>query len=250
MSLRNLLTQARARVAAWGQETVSGTRIGESIEIARLMCPLRLDLAVRVEFIRLLRDEWTLYTDDLPRFLERPESKAYYVWFRDVRCAHYDPELRRDGERAGAAFLERVHQTARLWQSMERNGYDRSTPIRLETGRSVRPVNEKAVASPYFTGDGCHRLSCLYLMNRTRLSPEDYEVRVHRVYQPLDITGELLPLLSLDRSSYLRFMSQWYAPGQATDTADDMVRFVSRNRPELLHELQTVFAYDLPLLTS
>jgi hypothetical protein len=244
-SFRDLITRVQARVARYRQEIVPGTKIGESIDIGRLICPLRFDLCVRIDFIRLLRDEWSLYADDLSRFLDRPESKAYYVWFKEVRCARYSPELYRNDQLLLPAFIRRVHETARIWRSIERDGYDRSTPIRLESGRSIGSVNGKTISFPYFAGDGCHRMASLYLNGQTRLEPEDYEVHFRRAFEPLDITTILLKHLPLDRTTYLNFISRFYCNGLRLDSADRILQQVARERADLLPELKSVLAFDL-----
>lgn len=246
MRRRDLITRVQARLARYRQEVVPGIKIAKTIDIGRLICPLRYDLWVRIEFVRLLRDEWTLYSDDLPGFLDRPQSRAYYVWFKEVRCALYYPQIYRDEERVESEFVTRVHETAALWKSIERNGYDRSTPIRLGSGRSIRSVNGKTINAAYFAGDGCHRMSCLYVTGQTRLEPEDYEVQVRREFEPLDITATLVQRLPLDRASYLRFLSRFYCDGLQLDSADRILRQVASKKPDLLAELESVLAFDLP----
>lgn len=245
LSFHDLITRVQARVARYRQEVVPGIEIGESIDIDRLICPLRFDLWVRIDFIRLLHDEWALYADNLPRFLDRSQSRAYYVWFKEVRCARYSPQLYRDEKLVRPAFIERVHQTARIWRSIERDGFDRSTPIRLASGRSIRNVNGKTINSPYFAGDGCHRMACLYLTGQTRLEPQDYEVHLHRDFEPLDITAVLLKQLPLDRATYLNFISRFYC-GLQLDSADRILQHVASQRADLLPELESVLAFDLP----
>jgi hypothetical protein len=246
MTFHDLVTRVQARVARYRQETVRGTEISESIDINRLMCPLRYDLWVRIEFLRLLRDQWALYADDLTGFLEYPESRAYYVWFKEVRCALYNPRTYRDERLVSIEFAKRVHETARLWRSIEQHGYDRSTPIRLWTGRTIRSINGKTINSTYFAGDGCHRMACLYVTGQTRLEPEDYEVQVHRQLQPLDITAILAKKLPLDKTTYLRYISSLYCNGLELDSADRILQHVASLKPDLLPELESVFAFDLP----
>ncbi|HWN18407.1 MAG TPA: hypothetical protein VNO19_05770 [Gemmatimonadales bacterium] len=244
----DLFARVQARVARYLQEIVPGTEIGQAIDIERLICPLRYDLWVRIEFVRLLRDQWALYTGDLDAFLNRPESRAYQVWFRDIRCALYRPEIHRDAELLRSEFIKRVHETATLWRSIDRNGYDRSTPIRLGSGKSIRTVNGKAINSTYFAGDGCHRMSCLYVTGQTWLQPADYEVQVRQALEPLDITAMLIQQHQLDRTVYLRFLSRFYGDGSQVDSADQIVQHVTAKKPELLPELESVLAFDLPIL--
>lgn len=245
VDLHDVLTRIHARVARYRREIVPGREIAESIEIDRLICPLRYDLCVRIEFIRLLRDEWSLYTEDLDRFLDRPESRAYAVWYRDIACARYMPEIYRDAARFKPAFINRVHETARLWQSIDRNGYDPSTPIRLASGRSIRGVNGKTIEATYFAADGCHRMSCLYLTGQTRLEPEHYEVEIHRSFEPLDNTAMLIDRLPLDRTTYLRFVSGFYCSGMMFESPEEILEHVALKRARLLPELKSVLAFDL-----
>jgi hypothetical protein len=247
--LQHFIRRVQARVARYGQEIVPGSEIGESIDIDRLICPLRYDLGVRIDFIRLLRDQRALYdddlNDDLHGLLEHPQSKAYYVWFSEVHCARHRHEIYGDTRLVQPAFIQRVHQTARLWRSIERDGYDRSQPIRLGSGRSIRPVNGKAINATYFAGDGCHRMACLYVTGQTRLEPDHYVVRIQRRFTPMDNTAMLIEHLPLDRSGYLRFISHFYCEGLELDSADEIRQHVASQRPGLLPELESVLASDL-----
>jgi hypothetical protein len=239
------ITRVQARVARYRQEIVPGSEIAESIDIARLICPLRYDLWVRIDFIRLLRDEWALYTGDLQGFLDRPQSRAYYIWFKEIVCARYMPQIYRDEKLVKRAFVQKVHETARLWRSIDRNGFDSSTPIRLGSGRSIRSVNGKTIKSTYFAGDGCHRMSCLYVAGQTRLEPEHYEVHVHRDFEPLDNTAILVKHLPLDRATYLGFISRFYCDGLKLDSADQILQHVASKKVGMLPELESVLAFDL-----
>jgi hypothetical protein len=244
--VQGLSTRAAARVARYREKIVPGREIAEPIDIGRLICPLRYDLWVRIHFIRLLRDEWTGYSEDLDGFLDRPPSKAYRVWFKEARCALYNPRIYRDENLVQSAFVRRVHQTATLWRSIEHRGYDRSAPIRLRSGQSIRTVNGKTISSVYFAGDGCHRMACLYVTGRTRLQPEDYEVRIQRHFTPLDITSILIDQLPLDKATYLRFISRFYCDELELLDAAEIRQYVARERATLLPELASVLAFDLP----
>lgn len=243
--LRRLLSRIRGRVTRHRRVIVSGSELGESVDIARLICPLRYDIRIRIEFIRLLRDEWALYNDNLDQFLSRPQSRAYYVWFKEVVCARFMPRLQRDEHLIRPAFIERVQNTAKLWKSIVRDGYDSSTPIRLASGPSIQSVNGKTINSRYFAGDGCHRIACLYLTGHTRLEPKDYEVEVHRKFSPLDNTALLLNQFPLDRTEYLMFISLFYCDGLTIDSGDGILQYVESKKAELLPELKSVLAFDL-----
>jgi hypothetical protein len=243
--VQDLGTRAGGRVSRYRQKIVPGREIAESIDIGRLMCPLRYDLCVRIEFIRLLRDEWTCYAEDLDGFLDRPQSKAYRVWFKEVRCRLYSPQIYRDEDLVQSAYIQRVHETASLWRSIDSRGYDVSVPIRLGSGQSIRTVNGKTIRSVYFAGDGCHRMACLYVTGRTRLEPEHYELRVQRHFEPLDITSILIDRLPLDRTTYLHFISRFYCDGLELAAPAEILQYVARQKADLLPELESVLSFDL-----
>lgn len=243
--LRDVLRLVRKGVVRYGSRIVPGTRIGRAIEIERLVCPLRYDVWVRLEFIRLLRDEWALYERDLNGFLEHPAAAAYLVWFREVVCARFHPEVYRREAAVRRRFRERVRATARLWRSLERDGFRLSRPIQLLSGEAVEMVNGKAVATRVFAGDGCHRMACLWLSGRSRLEPRHYELEVRRRLEPLDNTAILIRALPLDRRAYLGFLSRFYCDGAALDSVDALLRDVAARKPDLLPELESVLAADL-----
>lgn len=238
------------RLARLDERIVPGTVLGDSISIDHLICPLRYDICVRIDFVRLLRDEWTLFQKDFAAFRNRPATAAYYSWFRDIRCARYESTLLRDAGRLDAAFLQRVDQTARLWKSLELKGFDPSQPIRLASGRSLHSVNGKMINETIFSGDGCHRIACLHLLGWDRLEPMHYEVAMRARFTPLDITAVLLDLGLLDRPTYLRYIAQFYGDGLEFESADAIVHYVSYRKPELLSELQSVFSHDLVRIGS
>jgi hypothetical protein len=211
---------------------------------------LRYDIIVRIELLRLLRDRWDLYVDDINAFLAFPQARAYGVWFREVRCARYFPRLYRDKRQLDLAFVQRVHETARLWSSIDRRGYDPSKPVRLRSGQTIRTVNGKAIASRYFAGDGCHRISCLYMLGHTTLRPEEYEVQLAREFVPLDTTSVLIERLQLERGAYLRFLSRFYCNGLELDSVDEITRHVTTHRADLLPELQSILSHDVRLTTE
>ena len=244
-AFRGLTRLVQARVDRFGRAIVPGALVGRPISIDRLICPLRYDLWIRTEFIHLLRNAWALYEADLDAFCERPEARAYFIWFKEVECARFHPVLYPHEGLLRRRFLRRVHDTARLWRSMTTEGYDRSKPIRLVSGRSIGTVNGKRVAARLFAGDGCHRLACLYDAGHTRLEPGHYEVELLRRFQPLDNTAILVPALQLDRAAYLRFISRFYCDGTPASTVDEIRRQVAAHEPQLLPELESVLAYDL-----
>lgn len=245
-----LIREAWRRIDRLSDDVVPGAKLGSVIDLNRIICPLRYDICIRIEFIRLLRDEWTLYEEDFDLFRTRPAAKAYFVWFRDVRCATYQPKLLHNAARLEAGFMRRVRQTARLWRSMESNGFDTSRPIRLGGGRLVQEVNGKAINGTLFAGDGCHRIACLYLLGWRRLEPIHYEVAVQYCFKPFDNTATLIKSNALDLTAYLRYISKFYCDGLEVDSVDTIRQHVYVRKTELLPELESVLAYDLEMLRS
>lgn len=238
------------RIERFGEHIVPGSVLGQAVYIDRIACPLRYDICVRIDFLRLLRDEWALYERDFDSFRQRPAVNAYFAWFRDIRCVNYEPTLLHDQTRLEASFVKRIRQTAVLWQSVERIGFDTSHPIRLSAGRSVENIHGKSISGGIFAGDGCHRIACLYLLGWRRLEPPHYEVAVRSRLKPFDNTATLIESKALDLASYLRYISQFYCDGMEFDTADSIRQHVAERKPELLAELQSVLAYDLTRLGS
>lgn len=236
----------RRRRGRPGDEVIPGSTFGQTIEIDRLIYPLRYDVQVRIDFIRLLRDEWALYETDLPGFLDRPAARAYRTWFGNIGRARLFARSDRGPEFIEDRFLKRVRQTAMLWQAIDRDGYDLSIPIGLRSGRTIRMVHGKQIASTVFAGDGCHRLACLYVLGQTRLEPAHYLLRVRRDLQPLDNTAILIDLQVLDRETYLAFISRFYCDGRVLGSASEIRAHVAAAKPALLPELDSVFAFDLP----
>jgi hypothetical protein len=247
---RSLLARVQARVARPQSRIVPGRELGDVVEIARLACPLRYDLRIRIDFVRLLSRQWDTYQNDLPGFLRQPESLAYRVWFRDVACARFQPQLVHDESRLATAFVDRVHETARLWRSIESNGYNPATPIQLRAGDKVKPVNGKLLQAAYFAGDGCHRMACLSVLGQTSLQPEQYEVKILQSFEPLDNTSVLIRQLPLAPQRYLHFLSSFYCDGRELDTPEAILAQVASVKPDLLGELQSVLAFDLPSLRN
>jgi hypothetical protein len=87
-------------------------------------------------------------------------------------------------------------------------------------------------------------------MGQTQLEPDQYEVAVAPVYQPLDNTAVLIKRLPLDRARYLGFISRFYCDGVELDSADEIRERVAEERVSLLPELDSVFAFDLPNLAT
>lgn len=237
--------EAWRRIVRLREKVVTGAVIGDAVDINRIACPLRYDICIRIEFLRLLRDEWTLYEDDLSLFRKRPPAQAYFNWFRNVRCARYQPALMTDAARLEAGFIKRIHQTAQLWQSVKESGFDTSNPIRLWTGRSIRSINGKKITTTLFAGDGCHRIACLYLLGWRYLEPVHYEVVIRPRFKPLDNTALLIDSKALEVSTYLRYISHFYCDGELFDSETAILQYVSDRKPEILPELESALAYDL-----
>jgi len=221
-------------------EIVPGTKIGIELDIDSLICPLRYDIVVRIEFFRFLEQEWDLYTSNLSSFLNAPPVKNYYIWFKEVATARFEPKLYHHDELIMPKFIERVHKSAALWASMETNGLDASNPIRLRSGKVIHCVNEKKIHAQYYAGDGCHRMACLYVNGARTLQPKDYEVVIFKEFQPLDNTDILYKKLPLSTADYCRFISSYYCNSQELSTINEILQYIETHRHELLPVVRSI----------
>ena len=221
---------------------VPGTEIGIGLNIVSLICPLRYDLIIRIEFFRFLEREWDLYTNNLPSFLDAAPVKNYYIWFKEISIARFNPDLYPHENLIKPKFIEQVHTAAALWKSLEDNGLDISNPICLMSGKEIIPVNGKITNELYFAGDGCHRLSYLYVKGVRTLPPNYYQVIIYKKFQPLDNTDILYKKLPLSTANYCKFISSYYCNNLDLNTVDEILQYVDAYRHDLLPVIRSIVA--------
>jgi len=228
-----------------GERLVAGSEIGERIKIYDLICPLRYDIQVRADFIRFLVDNNYLSEKDMDIILHAPAAQRYLTYFREIPYRRRNPAHSHDEEHFRERFRQRVIKVQDLWKSVSSRGFDHSQPVRLRSGDVIQEVNGKSFATRYYAGDGCHRIACLWIMGKESLEPEEYEVAMTDVFQPLDNTAVLLDMLSIPLVDYLSFISRGYCDGREINSADQALAYVKEFKPDRLEELKNVFRYDL-----
>ena len=229
----------------WHEKRVSGLEIGERIKIEDLVCPLRYDILVRVDFISFLADNDGLSTSDFRTLLETPVARAYQTWFKEVFVPQVLPEIYHDDDQIRKHFYARVENARNLWESMSTQGFDYQHPISLRSGSLVQEVNGKTFDTSFYAGDGCHRIACLLVMGRKYLEPKEYEVVTRPELHPVDNTAILLEKLPISMSEYLSFISRGSCEGRTLAAAVDALAYVEQNSPSRLAELKRVFRHDL-----
>jgi len=238
---RRLRASAGELAAARGWSVAPGT---EPVPIRMLASPLRFDLEVRREFLRLcaLHAERGGEPDESLSSIAR--STPYWLWWTEVYCPRNAPELAADPLARGRAFSERVRASFELCRSFAKIGFDRRRPIVLRRAERLLPTDTgKAVTARYIAGDGCHRLALLWLAGQKELEPGQYVVRSKRELRPLDNTWPLREVFRDDPGVYLRFIASGYAEREFGDVRE-LAEFVRARAPERLDELRSVLRAD------
>lgn len=214
------------------------------LPIRHLISPLRYDVLVRQEFIRLMIVEWTTYEADIEAFLELARQQDYYIWFREVATFHIGIENPGDREALDRAFRRRVHKTGRLVGEFARTGYRPVYPITIqETDTPHTTGTGKTLHKRFHLVDGCHRLALLHMIGVPALPPTHYRL-IPREEAPVDNTTHLVRTLGLSPARYYRFLSMSYGSGVAHDDRASLLDDVATNQPHLLEELRSVLAVD------
>jgi hypothetical protein len=229
-------------------------RLGtHDVPINELISPLRYDILVRVEFVRLLAEYDNTGLTELTR---RATGTNYETWFRRVAMARYQPAIAADDDRFADAFAHRIKTALSLWQSFQDEGFGRRHPLTLRhAGPKTRLPAGKPVRRSLYIGDGCHRLAMMVAAGMTTVPAGSYRVEPVPLTTVLDNTSVLLPLLSLTESDYAHFLAWGYAvaappfpgearPEQGLDTVALTLAAIKVKHPTRLAEATAVAAAD------
>jgi hypothetical protein len=230
-------------------QLVSGSEIGEEIEIASLVCPLRYDIIVRANFMAYYCENRHIYEEDLDAFLAHPSAQAYRSsWVKDA--ARSRPQIAKDKSFMQREFIGRMRRALALCDSLERNGYDDTYAIELRAANVIHHENGKSVERRFYAGDGCHRLAYHLLLGNKYLKRSQYQVRVYDEFWPRDNTYLLLGCVLRSESEYCRFISRYYCAGETFETSADILRHVEQHSPSLRDEVTSVMSIDLKRLAQ
>lgn len=225
------------------------------IPLNELISPLRYDILIRKKYFSFFRSHIEIYRSNFPKYLELAYQQPYYVWFRDVACFRFDPDLLYNREALNKAFVDRIHRSAELFNSFEKHGLNpvglsESPPIALHSARRVLPTeSSKFVRRDFYAGDGCHRLALLLLFEYQILEPESYVVRIHDEFSPLDNTSILIRKMPVSECEYSAFLSLGYGQFEFADLAS-LLRHIRKTQPRAAHELERIIELDAPYLVS
>ena len=227
------------------EKRISGVDVGEQIRIYDLVCPLRYDILIRANFISLIAHSQDVSIDNLDYLLRYPAARAYETWLREIEVRRFFPEKYHEDNLFRKHLIKRIRNLKRLWESIQKRGFDYSSPIKLVSGEEILEVNGKVLQSSIFAGDGCHRTACLLVLGNDVLEPKEYEIRLRAKLQPLDNTSILLQKLPISMSEYLSFISRGYCNGQAVNSIEGVLAYVEKNKPDRIAELKSVLLHDM-----
>lgn len=181
------------------------------IDIAPLVSPLRFDVLLRKAFFDFYAEHRDMYRADFEAFAGLAREHDYFVWFERVMCRAWQPHVLADADLLAAAWAERLHASARLYESFQRDGFDRRFPITLYEGRHVQPtVTGKRISREVYAGDGNHRMALLMAAGQKTLLPWQYRIKRFRSLVPSDTTPRLVRALEVDVQRYLAFLAAGY----------------------------------------
>jgi len=224
----------------------------DGIEIASFVSPLRYDVVVRREFFPFYLAHRDLYISDFEAFVKLASGTHYYTWYEQsevIRCSPYrlnSEELLRTG------FEDKIRGAVELHKSMMDRGFDQQFPIILRTAERLLPPTAdrsapptgKSVSARYFLADGCHRLALLMHIGYTVLPAGYFRVQCFREFSPFDSTSLLAQSLPIEPSAYFAFLSSHYCAPLSFTTGDELLNWITENKPQLLEEVLSVMRVD------
>lgn len=218
------------------------TRRGEeTLDIAKLISPLRYDVIVRAQFFEFL----SAHTDRSAAELTRLAiDEPYFVWFEHIECARFFPELLAHRDDLLNRFALRVAGAVRTLRSFRENGFDRRFPVVLASvgPGAISDSGAPAIATIHIA-DGCHRLALL-LADGRELLPWMHQIRpAARALQ--DNTRILVSRLSLDEATYSRFISQAFID-MPVDSLSQLRAELERTDPARVPDLEGTIAAHRP----
>lgn len=236
ISLRPMprVTASAARRFARRVSRSRPTRQGTStLDIRRLISPLRYDVHVRMQFFMWLRNRET----SVSALQAEARHHNYYQWFKHVECARFFPSVLSDPQLLAEKYDARVARAVSTLESFDARGFDLDYPVTLVSTQDRWADSGAAVSQGLHIADGCHRLARL-LMDGKQLRPDMYRVR-RSFGSILDNTTLLLPHIDIAAEDYARFMSHGFVDEEYAEL--EMVRNrVATAAPDRMAEFDQV----------
>src|SRR5437016_1800323 len=106
----------------------------EVVPIGPLISPLRYDILVRKLYFEYFAERRAEYERDFDAFERATRGHVYGIYFRDVTCPRWFPDALRDEASFAKRWRWRLEQSAALYDSFMRRGFDERFPVTLHTG--------------------------------------------------------------------------------------------------------------------
>lgn len=215
----------------------------EAIKIDEIVSPLRYDILIRLEFLRLIHKERDTIGSNFEVFFNKTLGTNYYTWYVET-LRFYRSEALNSEDKLRTSYRKRVLSTLKLYRSFCDKGFDPREPITLATGKNVLPTDTgKRLPLDIYAHDGCHRIALLMFSGATTLQPGQYRLKRFQECRPLDRTNKLLPHLHLSEMEYCEFISMAYSE-KAHTTFDELSASVKQHSPARVGELENIIRID------
>lgn len=215
----------------------------ESPPIAELVGPLRLDVLVVRDFLRIYLQRRDLAARDFAGFVAEAREHRFrdliYGWF-----SLYQPEAVRNPEVFSRHFDMQVRRSVMLWHQV---ADDRDIRPAIEVkvaARTLPTATGKLVHGRYGLGEHSYRAACLMLLGHHVLPPRSFCYRWYRVRRPYDGTWVLTHRKALTPTEYFCYLSEVYGSSERFTTEADLRRFVETVTPGRLDEFRSVVRAD------
>lgn len=183
----------------------------DKVPIHQLVSPLRHDIFIRYKFFDFYEKNIDLFYENYDRFFQLVLESDYFIWYKNIAYPLHR-NVFRDRKDLKSSFEDRVLRSIALYNSVRKNGFDCSQPIVLYSGQNIcETVSGVKSSIKYYAGNGCHRISLLWLGGYKYIGPGQYIVKEYKSFTPYDNTSLLLPYLPEIESEYLLFTSSRFA---------------------------------------
>jgi hypothetical protein len=253
--MKSAINRSRARLKGFRQARAARafstySEPAEELPIWPLVSPLRYDVVVRLDHFRFIERNEELAKRDYEAYFRAALEEPYFVWFRDIFCKRFHPDLLESESILENSFHNQLRKARRLFSSFTRNGYDAKRPLMIKTAVDIVPTETgKELSQKYFVGDGCHRLALLLSAGERSLSPRYFRIRGYESLLPVDNTQPLIAALGLRASDYFGFYSLRFTRGEPSfRSREALLAHVERHHPAELAETERIIAADEPFL--
>lgn len=175
----------------------------DKVPIEQLVSPLRYDIFIRYKFFEFYEKNINIFVEDYDYFFQLALESDYFIWYKHIAYPLHR-NVFKDRRNLQSSFENRVLKSIALYKSIYKEGFDSSQPIVLYAGQNICETASGIKHSmKYYAGNGCHRISLLWLRGSQFIEPGQYIVKEYKSFTPIDNTSLLLPHLQKLDSKYL-----------------------------------------------